>query len=80
MTEDERIKWLMNVIIFHKKLYYSGNAKLDDKTFDMYEDDLRARDPNNPVLDLVGYSDDYEKYFTKDQWYSTKLPFYKGIL
>ena len=80
MTKEEKIKWLMNVIVFHKKLYYSGKARLDDQTFDKYEDDLRTLDPKNPVLSLVGYSDDYEQYVTKDQWYSTKIPFYNGVL
>ena len=77
MTIDEKIKWLMNVIVFHKKLYYSGNAKLSDSAFDKYEDDLRKLDPLNPVLSLVGYSSEYEKYVTKDEWYSNKVPFYK---
>lgn len=76
MTKEEKIRWLMNIIIFHKKLYYSGKAKLDDKTFDKYEDDLRLLDPKNPVLNLVGYSDDYEQYMTKGEWYSNKIPFY----
>lgn len=77
MTTEEKIQWLMNILIFHKKLYYSGEVRISDRNYDAYEDDLRRIDPKNPVLDLVGYSDDYEQYVTKGKWFSEQIPYYK---
>lgn len=57
-----RVQWLVNQIIYHKKLYYSGKAIISDQQYDYYEDQLRMLEPNHPVLDLVGYSEEYEKW------------------
>lgn len=37
-----------------KDAYYNGNPLMDDATFDSLEDQLRAIDPNHPVLARVG--------------------------
>lgn len=59
---NNEIQYLMNLIIYHKRLYYSGKALIPDFIYDRLEDDLRKLDPNNPVLDLVGYDESYEVY------------------
>lgn len=79
MTKEEKIKWLQNIIVYHKKLYYTGNVKMSDRNYDAYEDDLRKLDPNNDVLSLVGYSDGYIlKYFTHNEYYSYQIPYFNS--
>lgn len=75
MTLDEKEKWLMNIIVYHKKRYYTGNVKMSDRNYDAYEDDLRKINPNNPVLSLVGFSEEYFHYITRNEWYSDKIPY-----
>jgi DNA ligase (NAD+) len=61
-----KVQYLVNQIIYHKKLYYSGNAKIPDYAYDRLEDELKKLEPNHPVLELVGYDPNYEKYVKKE--------------
>ena len=56
-----KIKELEKEILRHKKLYYSGQPEISDYAYDMLEYQLKKLDPNNKVLQMVGYSEDYEK-------------------
>jgi DNA ligase (NAD+) len=49
------IEELASKILYHKKLYYKGNSVISDEEFDKLEDRLRQKDPNHPVLSVVGY-------------------------
>lgn len=61
---------LMQDIVKHKKLYYSGQAKITDEQYDCIEDYLRELDPENPVLEMTGYGSSYEEKV--DNWYDEK--------
>lgn len=61
---------LMQEIVKHKKLYYSGQAKITDEQYDYIEDSLRELDAENPVLEMPGYGDSYEGKV--DKWYDEK--------
>ena len=49
-----RVLELENLIIKHKSLYYSGSPEISDQQYDLIEEELKAIDPNNPVLSIVG--------------------------
>lgn len=49
-----REKELEALILKHKALYYEGIPAIPDSEYDKFEDELRALNPNNPVLNLVG--------------------------
>lgn len=51
---QNRIRELEAEITKHKALYYQGQAIISDEAYDRLEDELRALDPENPVLALVG--------------------------
>ncbi len=51
---QKRIRVLESEITKHKALYYQGKAIISDEAYDKLEDELRALDPENPVLALVG--------------------------
>lgn len=58
MTKDrsltERIQELSDKILYYKALYYRGEPEISDQEFDSLEKRLKALDPENPVLYLVG--------------------------
>lgn len=54
MTKFEEVKRLEREIIKHKNLYYAGKPEISDFEYDKLEEELRAIDPNNAVLELVG--------------------------
>lgn len=56
----EQIRKAMEQILLYKKHYYAGKAIVPDCVYDHVEDELRRADPENPVLDLVGYDEEYE--------------------
>ena len=61
MSQLNKIKHLESEILRHKNLYYRGKAEVSDEEFDQLENELRALDPQNYVLDIVGsivYSSD----------------------
>ena len=53
--EAERIAWLSQRIAFHSDLYYNqAQTQITDAEFDRLWDELKALDPNNMQLDIVG--------------------------
>jgi len=50
----EEISNLVNSILYHKKKYYSGEPEISDEEYDKLEEKLRAHDPVNPVLFIIG--------------------------
>lgn len=52
---QERIKELEEKILYHKKAYYTGKQEITDDQYDAMENELRQLDPNNKVLNKVGY-------------------------
>ena len=49
-----RVKELEKLLIKHKNLYYQGKPEISDSSYDQLEDELRALDPHNSVLEFVG--------------------------
>ncbi|WP_408098319.1 NAD-dependent DNA ligase LigA [Peredibacter sp. HCB2-198] len=50
-----RIQELEKLILHHKELYYTGHAEISDEKYDKLEAELKSLDPENPVLQLVGF-------------------------
>ena len=50
-----RIQELEKLILHHKELYYTGHAEISDERYDKLESELKSLDPENPVLQLVGF-------------------------
>lgn len=55
MTKPTRIQELEKLILHHKERYYIGKAEISDEAYDKLEDELMKLDPENPVLQLVGF-------------------------
>jgi DNA ligase (NAD+) len=53
-----RIKELEDLILYHKEKYYSGMAEISDESYDAIEEELRRIDPQNPILQFVGFKVD----------------------
>jgi DNA ligase (NAD+) len=53
--KTNRIQELEKLILYHKELYYRGQAEISDESYDLLEDELKALDPGNPVLEIVGH-------------------------
>lgn len=53
--KKNRIQELEKIIIHHKELYYQGRAEVSDEQYDRYEEELKRLDPENPVLQIVGF-------------------------
>jgi DNA ligase (NAD+) len=53
-----KIEKLEKEILRHKKLYYTGNQEISDYDYDKLEEKLKKLDPENKVLQMVGYIDD----------------------
>lgn len=49
-----RITLLAHQIMHHKRAYYSGAPEISDAEYDALEDELRALNPDHPVLQIVG--------------------------
>ena len=49
-----RIQILVEQILFHRSLYYSGKSVLPDQVYDALEEELRLLDPSNAVFSEVG--------------------------
>lgn len=50
----QRIEELAELILLHKKNYYSGNKQIEDEEYDAMEAELKKLDPDHPVLSVVG--------------------------
>lgn len=50
-----RIQELEKSILHHKEVYYLGQAEISDEAYDKLEQELKKLDPENPVLQLVGF-------------------------
>lgn len=50
-----RIQELERLILHHKERYYLGHAEISDEKYDKLEQELKKLDPQNPVLQLVGF-------------------------
>lgn len=48
--------------------YETGEAAVDDQTFNDAEDELRLLNPNHPVLSMVGYGYDFSGVAEKDKF------------
>ena len=53
--KTQRIQELEKLILHHKELYYTGHSEISDEKYDSLESELKALDPKNPVLELVGF-------------------------
>ncbi len=51
----KRIHELEKLILHHKERYYLGQAEISDEKYDQLEEELKKLDPQNPVLQLVGF-------------------------
>lgn len=54
--QNNQILLLEKEIMYHKKLYYSGQEIISDAEYDKLEEQLRKLDPDNNVLKVVGSS------------------------
>ncbi|MGE0172001.1 MAG: NAD-dependent DNA ligase LigA [Oligoflexales bacterium] len=50
----ERVSFLADEIIKHKRLYYAGKPEISDEEFDRLETELQKLAPHHPVLSVVG--------------------------
>lgn len=53
-NEPKMIEALVQIYSLAKDCYYAGYPFLDDYAFDQLEDLLKARDPDNKILQRVG--------------------------
>jgi DNA ligase (NAD+) len=51
----QRIQELERLILYHKELYYKGQAEISDEAYDKLEAELQRLDKDNPILKLVGH-------------------------
>lgn len=62
LFESARIDELAALIKKYQDSYYNGEAEIEDAEFDKLWDELKALDPNNPILKKVGAdSGNFEK-------------------
>ena len=54
LMSSTAVERLANLILQHKKFYYSGTPEISDTEYDQLEEELRKLSPNHPVLDMVG--------------------------
>ncbi len=54
IDETARINELVSLITRYQKSYYNGEAEISDAAFDALWDELKAKDPHNPILLRVG--------------------------
>ena len=53
LFESARIDELASLIKKYQDSYYNGEAEIEDAEFDKLWDELKALDPNNPILKKV---------------------------
>lgn len=53
--KTKRIQELEKLILHHKERYYLGSAEISDEKYDQLENELKKLDPENPVLQIVGF-------------------------
>lgn len=51
---ETSIKELEKLLLYHKELYYKGRPQISDEAYDKLELELKKRDPENPILEVVG--------------------------
>ena len=62
LFESARIDELAALIKKYQDSYYNGEAEIEDAEFDKLWDELKALDPNHPILKKVGAdSGNFEK-------------------
>jgi DNA ligase (NAD+) len=54
MTKNQQTRHLEGQILRHQAKYYGGEAEITDEEFDRLWDELRALNPQSPVLERVG--------------------------
>jgi DNA ligase (NAD+) len=69
--KTDRIQELEKLIIYHKEKYYTGHAEISDEKYDRLEEELKKLDPENLVLQIVGF---------KQEEAVTKVPHQKKML
>lgn len=52
--QTERIRFLADSILKHKRAYYAGTPEISDASYDQLEEELKTLSPHHPVLSLVG--------------------------
>lgn len=52
--DPQRVAFLAQEVMRHKRLYYAGRPKIEDRDFDRLEAELRALAPDHPALRFVG--------------------------
>lgn len=57
-SKASEIKKLADQILFHKKKYYDGEPIISDAAYDTLEERLRELDSQNPVLYIVGSTEE----------------------
>ena len=57
LFQSARISELEGEIKKHQNAYYNGEALISDEEFDALWDELKALDPDNPVLKKIGADD-----------------------
>ena len=50
----DKVALLAEKILFHRRLYYAGQAEISDQEYDALEDSLRQVAPEHPIFDMVG--------------------------
>ena len=68
---DNDIDTLINIYKYTSDKYYNGESIMTDKLFDKLKEYIETIDPNNPVLEEVGFKTKINK---------VKLPFFMGSM
>lgn len=52
--KQEEIERLAQELLYHRAMYYNGEPVISDAEYDKLEEELRSKDPTNPILFMVG--------------------------